>query len=222
MARAAIKPPLKLAKKPDKPAVPAVPAVPAAPHREGARERILATAHDLIYREGARAVGIDRIVAESGVAKMSLYRWFPSKDDLIVAVLHEQERLTWEVWHRNIERYSGAPLKQLRAQFESLTEVIAHPDTRGCAFLNVAVELADESHPARAVVRKHKAELTERLAELAVDAGLKHPRALAEQLMVVGEGAHAISQSLGKNHATSQLMSIVDALIAAHMPLKRS
>src|SRR5215471_8461307 len=106
--------------------------------QEGARERILQTAHDLIYREGARAVGIDRIVAESGVAKMSLYRWFPSKDDLIVAVLQEEERNVWEIWNQNMERHKNAPLKQLRAQFESLAQVIAHPDTRGCAFINVA------------------------------------------------------------------------------------
>src|SRR5262245_136156 len=99
---------------------------------EGARERILATAHDLIYREGARAVGVDRIVAESGVAKMSLYRWFPSKDDLIVAVLETEERQILAVWDENMRRHEGYPLKQLRAQFESLAQFIASPESRGC------------------------------------------------------------------------------------------
>jgi AcrR family transcriptional regulator len=195
------------------------PAAQGAP--EGARERILQTAHDLIYREGARAVGIDRIVAESGVAKMSLYRWFPSKDDLIVAVLEAEARYVWEIWNQNIERHRGSPLKQLRAQFESLAQVIAHPSTRGCAFLNVAVELADESHPAREVVRRHKAEVIEKVAELATAAGAKHPHALAEQLMLVADGAHASSQALGKNGPTTQLMPIVEALLAAHIPPKR-
>jgi AcrR family transcriptional regulator len=188
---------------------------------EGARERILQTAHDLIYREGARAVGIDRIVAESGVAKMSLYRWFPSKDDLIVAVLQEEERNVWQIWNQNMERFKNSPLKQLRAQFESLAQVIAHPSTRGCAFLNVAVELADESHPAREIVRKHKSELTVQLAELAAAAGAKQPKVLAEQLMLVADGAHASSQALGKNGPTMQLLSVVEALIAAHIPGKR-
>ena len=197
------------------------PAKKTSPAHEGARERILQTAHDLIYRDGARAVGVDRIVAESGVAKMSLYRWFPSKDDLIVAVLHEQERNVWEVWNQNMERHKGAPLKQLRAQFESLAQSIAHPNTRGCAFLNVAVELADESHPAREVVRKHKAALMQKISELAAEAGAKHPKAFAEQLMVVADGAQASSQALGKHGPATQLMSIVDALIAAHIPSKR-
>jgi len=188
---------------------------------ESARDRILSTAHDLIYREGARAVGVDRIVAESGVAKMSLYRWFPSKDDLIVAVLEEEERQIWKIWDQNMERFKGFPLKQLRAQFESLAQAIAHPKTRGCAFLNVAVELADESHPAREVVRKHKAELTHRFTNLADEAGAKQPRLLAEQLMLVADGAHASSQSMGKGGPTVQLMSIVDALLAAQIPGKR-
>ncbi len=188
---------------------------------EGVRERILTTAHDLIYREGARAVGVDRIVAESGVAKMSLYRWFPSKDDLIVAVLQAEEQAVWEIWNQNMDRYKGTPLKQLRAQFESLAQVIAHPDSRGCAFLNVAVELADESHPAREVVRKHKTELTARFAELAAAAGAKQPRLLAEQLMLVADGANASSQALGKTGPSTQLLSVVDALIAAQIPRKR-
>lgn len=188
---------------------------------EGVRERILQTAHELIYREGARAVGIDRIVAESGVAKMSLYRWFPSKDALIAAVLQERERIVWSIWNQNMERHKNSPLKQLRAQFESLAQVIAHPSTRGCAFLNVAVELADESHPAREIVRRHKTELTQKLAELASAAGAKQPKVLAEQLMLVADGAHASSQALGKNGPTMQLLPVVDALIAAHIPAKR-
>jgi AcrR family transcriptional regulator len=192
-----------------------------APAHEGARERILQTAHDLIYRDGARAVGVDRIVAESGVAKMSLYRWFPSKDDLIVAVLEQEERNAWKIWEQNIERHKGSPLKQLRSQFESLAQAIAHPSTRGCAFLNVAVELADETHPARDVVRRHKSELVRRGTELAAAAGAKHPKILAEQLLLVADGAQASSQALGKNGPTTQLLSIVDALLAAHISSKR-
>lgn len=188
---------------------------------EGARERILQTAHDLIYREGARAVGIDRIVAESGVAKMSLYRWFPSKDALIAAVLEERERNVWMIWNQNMERHKNSPLKQLRAQFESLSQVIAHPSTRGCAFLNVAVELADESHPAREIVRRHKTDLLNKVAELTAAAGAKQPKVLAEQLMLVADGAHASSQVLGKAGPTTQLLSIVDALLATHIPSKR-
>src|SRR5690349_21163850 len=130
----------------------------AEPVVENVRDRILATARDLIYREGARAVGVDRIVAESGVAKMSLYRWFPSKDDLIVAVLHEERNRVLKAWDQNMERHQGAPLKQLRAQFEGLMTAIQRPNYRGCPFSNAVMAFADPAHPARAVAREFKNE----------------------------------------------------------------
>lgn len=191
---------------------------PAMGAAEGARERILATARELIYREGARAVGVDRIVAESGVAKMSLYRWFPSKDDLIAAVLEEERRRVLAVWDRNMERYRGDPVQQLRAQFESLAEAVRRPAYRGCAFLNAAAAFADEDHPARAVVREFKMEIIRRFTELATAIGAKNPRLLAEQLSLLTDGVQVSSQAVGKDGPCAQVMITADALIAAQLP----
>jgi AcrR family transcriptional regulator len=188
---------------------------------ENVRDRILATARDLIYREGARAVGVDRIVAESGVAKMSLYRWFPSKDDLIVAVLQEEQRRILQAWDQNMERHKGSPLKQLRAQFESLVKAISQPAYRGCPFLNAVTAFADETHPARTVARAFKDEITNRFHGLAVAIGAKHPDVLAAQLSLVADGAHACGQAVGKEGPALAVESMVDALIAAQLPAKR-
>lgn len=180
-------------------------------------ERILATARELIYREGARAVGVDRIVAESGVAKMSLYRWFPSKDDLIAAVLIEERKRILAAWDRNMERFPGEPLKQLRAQFESLALAIGQPGYRGCAFLNAAMAFADNTHPARAVVMEFKKELTGRFTALATEIGAKHPQVLAAQLSLLVDGAHASGQAVGKQGPSTQLQAMVELAIAAQL-----
>jgi AcrR family transcriptional regulator len=193
----------------------------AVPEKENVRDRILATARELIYREGARAVGIDRIVAESGVAKMSLYRWFPSKDDLIVAVLHEEELETWAVWDHNRERFKESPLKQLRAQFASLAAYIDSPSYRGCAFQNATAAFADEQHPARVVAKAFKEELKRRMLDLTKAIGAKQPEVLADQLALVVDGAYASAQALGSRGPCTQIESIVDALISAQLPGKR-
>jgi AcrR family transcriptional regulator len=187
---------------------------------ENVRDRILSTARELIYREGARAVGIDRIIAESGVAKMSLYRWFPSKDDLIVAVLHEEEKETWAAWDANMERFKEMPLKQLRAQFTGLARFIASPRFRGCAFLNAAMAFADDQHPARAVAKQFKEELARRMLELTRAIGAKQPEVLASQLCLVIDGAFASGQAVGKGGPSMHIESTVDVLINAQLPDK--
>jgi AcrR family transcriptional regulator len=184
---------------------------------ENVRDRILTTARELIYREGARAVGIDRIVAESGVAKMSLYRWFPSKDDLIVAVLHEEEKETMAVWDANMEQFKGAPLKQLRAHFASVAQFIAAPSFRGCAFLNAATAFADEQHPARVVAKQSKEEFARRMLSLTRAIGAKQPEVLANQLCLVIDGAFASGQAVGKGGPSMQIESTADALINAQL-----
>ena len=191
---------------------------PARPAIENVRERILATARDLIYSEGARAVGVDRIVAESGVAKMSLYRWFPSKDELIVAVLNEERRRILSVWDANVEKFKGEPLRQLRAQFESLERALVQPGYRGCAFLNAAMAFADEAHPARAVAREFKDEITRRFAELARAVGAKQPEVLAARLYLLVAGAQASGHASGWSEPSKHLVAIADTLIAAHVP----
>src|SRR5262249_34201216 len=122
----------------------------------GARQRILETADRLFYQEGVRAVGIDRIIAEADVAKMSLYKHFPSKDDLILAVLKYREESVLAFFHSAIERHDKKAAKSLSAFFLTLKDFFKSPGFRGCPFQNAAIELADPTHSGTEFVRGHK------------------------------------------------------------------
>src|SRR5262249_2429461 len=119
----------------------------------GARQRLVETADRLFYSEGVRAVGIDRIIAEAGVAKMSLYKHFPSKDELILAVLKYREEGTLQFFRAAMERHCKKGKNTLRAFFAALKDFFESPGFRGCPFQNAAVELADPSHPGTEFVR---------------------------------------------------------------------
>jgi AcrR family transcriptional regulator len=121
-----------------------------------ARQRILDNADRLFYAEGVRAVGIDRIVAESGVAKMTLYGHFRSKDDLILAVLQYREEQFMGWFRQSMERHGEAGASRLAALFVALKEWFETPTFRGCAFINASVELADANHPGFCFARQHK------------------------------------------------------------------
>jgi AcrR family transcriptional regulator len=183
---------------------------------ENVRDRILSTARDLIYREGARAVGVDRIVAESGVAKTSLYRWFKSKDDLITAVLEEERAEVLDHWDRNVAE-NDAPLEQLRAQFKSAETYITSPRFRGCCFLNAATAFADDSHPARIQARAFKEEITQRLFGLCMQIGVRNPKLLADQLSLLIDGAYISAQTVGVGGPCIQLQETAEALIQAQL-----
>src|SRR6476620_4528707 len=126
-----------------------------------ARRRILETADRLFYQGGVRAVGIDRIIAEAGVAKMSLYNHFASKDDLILAVLKHREESVLSFFRTGIERHGKKGRNPLRAFFAALKDFFESPGFRGCPFQNTAVELADPEHPGTEFVRGHKRRFAE-------------------------------------------------------------
>lgn len=157
--------------------------------KETAKERILQVASDLFYREGIRAVGIDRIIAESGVAKASFYRSFATKDDLVVAFLELRRQ---RVMDRIIEArslYPGEPIKQLQHLFRKLGERMQEPDFRGCPFMNTAVEFPDETHPGRRMAVGSRQEGWRVILEIAREAGAKDPVKLAAQLEMLYSGA---------------------------------
>src|SRR4051794_16000068 len=121
-----------------------------------ARQRILEAADRLFYQHGIRAVGIDRVIAEAGVAKMSLYKHFSSKDDLILAVLKYREEAVLEFFRSSMERHGRKARNPLRAFFAALKDLFESPGFRGCPFQNAAIELADPAHPGTEFVRGHK------------------------------------------------------------------
>jgi AcrR family transcriptional regulator len=136
-----------------------------------------------------RAVGIDRLIAEAGVAKMTLYTHFPSKDDLIVAVLQYREAQVLAFFRAAMVRHATQTPDPLRAFFAALKEWFASPGFRGCAFQNAAVELADPAHPGTQVVRDHKRRFAELLRGLVEEAAGPGAARLAPAIALLVEGA---------------------------------
>jgi AcrR family transcriptional regulator len=160
------------------------------------RERILQTASALFYREGTRAVGVDLIVAQAGVAKTSLYRHFATKDDLIEAFLLREDADFWAHWDAVAARYRRTPRVELDAQLQWIGERIERPGYRGCPQINIAAEYADGNHPARKVAVAHKQELRRRLTELASAIGIDEPQTYALRLATVIDGALSSGHAL--------------------------
>jgi AcrR family transcriptional regulator len=156
-------------------------------------ERILRAASELFYEEGIRAVGVDTIVERAEVAKMSLYKNFGSKDELVAAYLRARDE-RWCVWFEDaVERRAGSPKDKLLAVFDAYGEWMERESPRGCAFINAFAELADPAHPAREVAWEQKRWMLRYLAKLASDAGADEPEELAERIFVLLEGATVAS-----------------------------
>lgn len=162
-----------------------------------AHEHLLRAADDLFYRQGVRAVGIEAVVERAGVNKMSLYRQFSSKDDLVVAYLKRADARFFERLEKSLAKHPGEPVKQLQQYFDDLTGRASANDYRGCPFVNVAAEFPDTSHPARACVADNKTRLVARLTEVATQAGAADPATLANALALLIEGIYAASQTYG-------------------------
>ena len=162
-----------------------------------ARERVLAVAADLFYRKGIRAVGVEEIVNEAGVAKISLYRSFRSKDDLIVAYLEQRNVEFWRQWDERFSPFADDPRALLNAIMDLLVRRTTQAGYRGCPFINYANEFPDPSHPGHRVVEANKREWRRRLTAIAEALGAPKPKLLADSLLLLVEGAYAISQTLG-------------------------
>jgi len=156
-----------------------------------ARERILATANELFYREGVRAIGVDTVVERSGVSKTTLYRVFESKDALIAAFAAERDRLSWEWWDRIEEQHADDPRALLEALLSEIARRIGGPAYRGCPFLNLATEFPDENHPGWVAARANKEEMRARLATIVARLGVGDPNRVASQIALIINGAYA-------------------------------
>ena len=162
------------------------------PKREAtseAKQRILETADRLFYQDGIRAVGIDRIIAEAGVAKMTLYTHFPSKDDLILAALQYREECVQEFFRSAMERHGKRTKDKLRAFFAAFKEWLASPGFRGCAFQNAAVELADPAHAGTQFVRDYKRRFATVLRGFVEESVGNKAAKLAPAIFLLVEGA---------------------------------
>jgi AcrR family transcriptional regulator len=181
------------------------------------RQRILETASEMFYRDGIRAVGIDAVIERSGVAKMSLYRNFPSKDALVRAWLEDRNEFFWRRWDKVEASRAGDPRGQIEAILDMVAENASHQKWRGCPFLNTGTEFPEPDHPARAVILANKRAVRDRLRSLASAAGARDPDLLAQQLQLLIDGAYAIGQSLGPDGPARSVASAGRALIAAQV-----
>jgi len=179
------------------------------------RDRILETAQRLFYQDGFRAVGIDTIVAEAGVAKMSLYRHFPSKDDLIVAYLEDSNRRFWE-WLDDATREIEDPAERLVAMFGATERLATSPQCLGCPFQGTAAEFPDRGHPGHQVALDHKRAVRDRFDDLARQAGLREPEKLADQLLLLMDGAWVAARMFGTDNPATGLADAATTLIDAH------
>ncbi len=152
-----------------------------------ARERILLTAHDLFYRDGIRATGVDKVIAESGVSKVTFYRHFPSKRDLIRAFL-EYRHQRWIGWFGEaLKRHGAVTGGGLQPLLPTLNEWFNNPVYRGCAFINTAAELGDTLPDALEICRNHKQDMVNIIMNmLPVSAAQKR---LANAVAVAVDGA---------------------------------
>ena len=181
------------------------------------RDRIFKTACDLFYRHGIRAVGVDTIASEAGTNKMSFYRSFASKDELVAEYLREEVREGWAWWDSIIAPHAGNPRAQVEALFDAHAIRSCTSGSRGCALANAAVEIDNEDHPALRVVEEHKRELRGRFRQLAVELKAREPGALGDALLLLFEGSYLTQLTFHSRHGPAEnAAAAARALISAY------
>ena len=177
------------------------------------RERILQAARELFYRDGINAVSVDAIATAADTNKMTLYRHFSSKDELVACYLSQLAEEGDALWETARNLHPGDPQAQLRFLLKRVSEFAADSAGRGCALANAAVELAEPRHPARRVVEAHKRRQRERLVALVRAAGYARPERLADELFLLVEGARMSLQSVGREGPGSRLFAFAEELL---------
>jgi AcrR family transcriptional regulator len=180
-------------------------ATPAAP----VRERILDAATRRYYADGIRTVSADRLIAEAGVSKVTFYRHFPTKDDLITAYITQQVSRAQEQLSQKRAELAGDPAGVLRWYAEGVGAFTQTPGFRGCPFINAAAELSAPDHPGHRVVMDHRTWLVGQFAELLAELGVTDVDAKAEHLMMLRDGA-LVAGYVGRTPE-----AVADSLIAA-------
>ncbi len=177
-----------------------------------ARERILDTSYELFSRNGIRAVGVDRVVAESGVAKMTLYRNFPSKDELVLEFLRRREERWTKAWLQDeVERRADDPAERLLAIFDVFDPWFRQDDFEGCSFINVLLEVTDPTSPLRRASIVHLENIRSFLQDLAVGAGVADPDDFARRWHILMKGsivaaAEGDTEAARRAQATGKLL----------------
>jgi len=181
------------------------------------KEKLFQTAVRLFYRHGYRAIGVDSIAAESGIGKMTLYRHYPSKDDLIVAFLRESNEEFWSYFEQSTK---DAPTsrKKLLAFFEALQNYVVSPACYGCPFINIATEYPEVDYAGHQVAIEHKESVRSRFNLLTKEAGAHQPEVLANALLLLMDGAYIAARMFGASpsNPAANVAEAARKLIDAH------
>jgi AcrR family transcriptional regulator len=188
---------------------------PARPPTPSGRERILEAAYELFSRRGTRTVGVDTLIAESGVAKMTLYRNFASKDELILAFLAQrEERWTRDWLQAEVERRAEAPAERLLAIFDTFGEWFEREDFEGCSFVTTLLEVCDRADPVRIASVRHLQNIRTFVGELAAAAGVADADGFARQWHILMKGS-IVSAMEGDTRAARRARELGELLLAA-------
>jgi len=182
--------------------------------QDSGRERISRAAYDLFSREGVRSVGVDAVIARAGTAKMTLYRNFPSKDDLIVEFLRRREQLWTREWLQTESRRRGeTPRDQLLAIFDVFAEWFSRPDFEGCSFLTTMIEVNDRDHPVHQAAVGHLANIRDYIKELAAEIGIHDTDSFARKWHILMKGSIMAAHE-GDTVAAARAREIGELLLA--------
>jgi AcrR family transcriptional regulator len=180
-----------------------------------ARERILETAYELFSRRAIRDVGIDEVIERAGVAKATLYRHFPCKDDLVVAFLERREERWTLAWvEAEARRRGSTPEEQLLAIFELFDEWFHRDDFEACSFVNVLLEMGP-AHPVGQASVRHLASIRSVVAHLAEEAALRDPESFARSWHILMKGS-IVSAAEGDAEAAQRARAMAILLIEQH------
>ena len=182
------------------------------------RERLLDSAYDLFSHRGIRAVGIDEVIERAAVAKATLYRHFPSKDDLVLAFLRRREERWTHGWVEQEARRRGAtPEESLLAIFDLFDEWFHSDDFEGCSFVNVLLETADLEHPVGRASATHLENIRDVLRALATEAGLRDVEEFALSFHILMKGC-IVQAGEGDREAAMRAQAMARLLVEQYRP----
>ena len=184
--------------------------------QDSGRERLSRAAYELFSREGVKSVGVDAVIARAGTAKMTLYRNFPSKDDLILDFLHRREQLWTREWlETESSRRGETPRDQLLAIFDVFSEWFSQPDFEGCSFLTTMIEINDREHPVHQAAVVHLANIRDYIKGLAAEAGIRDADSFARKWHILMKGSIMAAHE-GDAAAAARARELGELLLAQH------
>lgn len=189
------------------------------PFGHNTREKLIDVAMDLFYAHGIHAVGLDQILSKVGVTKTTFYNHFESKDELIVAVLQQRSRWECETFDREVRRVAGDdPRRMLLALFDVIDRWFTNPIFRGCQFINAAHEFPSPHDPVHQAAKAHGEAMGAWMMGLAERAGADDPRAVAEQLGIIIDGAYTMRLVMRNDEAAAIARATAELVLAKHLP----